>query len=452
MKKKSKKIFIKKNKFEKNKLSVVILLDGNKSKFFFNDIQVSTNECSKTNLIEIVNEIKSLKLIKTVGDKMNWAKIKQVFNNNKKQFSDDMKQLNKLRSLLVNELKKNYCSNCNFVQSGSGSLTSDIDVNVSKNNKNDYFAVKEIKEMYNVLKCLFDDVESLITLDVNFYGHSFVFPINVGNLCTKNKYNEFIPVFDYELERKNKFQEAFAILKIIKYDLPIFNYNFNYDECKKTLNNFNSLSIFPFELFDYVKEDINTTFQNKLYFNQMELIEQFTNRIEKDIKKTKLDSYFFINEISKASMFADETYFTFGAFMHIVYFTQMKRNVYLNTPIFIHSMLENFGDVLKVKSHGSFENEIDFIKNASKYMMRIYDAILKTNLLIDSENIKICYLFTSFFNIREEMKKENSNELIILEETKKIYQTIHPITDILQNIKNDVVFVYKNKFGGVMLG
>lgn len=435
----------------KSKVALTILLDGTKGRIYFNNIQLQhhndgTSCKTDTNILTIVDQIKKLDLYKEITrkGKMNWSEIKKVFKSDTVNYLNDMKKLIDLRQKLVNELKNNFCKDCTFTTSGSGSLTSDIDVTVSKKT-DDYFGVKEIQEMNEIMKCLFDDVESLISLDVNFYGHSFVFPINVGKFCIKMNDNEFYPMFDDQLENKYKYQEALAILKIKKHDTGFFNY----PKCETIIQSFNKISLSKddFDLFKYVDKSVDLTEQNKLYFKQLSEIENFTTKIEKE-KEIDYNRYRLISEISKASMFADETYYTYGAFMHIVYFTQMKRNIILHPLIYLHSMLENFGDTLKVFHHTEKGNQVEFIKNASKYMMRVYDAILKTSRLVDSENVRMCKLFLCFYNIREQVKSEKSDECIIKNEIKKIEEVIKEEETLIDAIKNDVMFVYKTKFNG----
>lgn len=441
---------------KKQKVSLTILLDGNCGKIWINNqplINKNDGSCDLTKdksvIVSIVNKIKELPLYKEAPK--NWDKLKTTFKSNKEKYINDMKNIITYRQQLVDELQKQYCKECNFTTSGSGSLTSDIDVTVSKTTP-DFFGVKEIKEMNDVMKCLFDSVESLISLDVNFYGHSFVFPINVANFCIQVTPKEFYPVFDDVLEAENKFQEALAILKIKKYDNDIFKFNFNYNECKKIIDTFNKQSLSNYDLFNYVINNLDLTEQNKLYFEQLEMIEKFSDKIktEPNPKLIEANRYKLICEISKASMFADETYYTYGAFMHIVYFTQMKRNITLHPVTFLHSMLENFGDTLKVYLHTIPFDETNFIKSGCKYMMRIYDAILKTAKLIDSENTHICKLFISFFNIREQVKKELPNDKLIDEEIAKIKDFCKD-KSLINTIKNDVMFVYKTKFDGKLI-
>jgi hypothetical protein len=328
-------------------------------------------------------------------------------------------------------VNKEYCKECNFNISGSTSLTSDVDITVLNRSGADHlFAFEEIEIMSQVLKCLLGD-ESLNTLDVNFYGHSFYFNENLGGVCTKNKLkNEYYLKLDETYERRYRYGEAFALLKIKKYYTHLDSntkkrWKLNFRECKEILNNFVKFSKSgdKTDLYVYTNNDSNVSEKNTLYLNQLKYIDELTKNTDED---RDLFKYRLINEISHASVYSDESYFSYGAFMHVVYGEQMNNDLSdLPSVIYLQSMLENFGDLLKIYT----ESQEDVFSKGSKYVVRIYSSMSE---LIDDDRVDS--ILNQFSNIRNlyksNPKDEEINRMIIeseitLDEIKNYVYTIY---------------------------
>jgi hypothetical protein len=394
----------------------------------------------KPDILDIVNAIKKNPLYAD-----SWDQIKKNYQSNTAKNEKYMQDIIDKRNELVKLIQKDFCGKCNFNISGSTSLTSDIDItvlNTSETKSNHLFAFKEIKNMVQTMKCLFDNKESLLTLDINFYGHSFFFGENLAGLCKQyKKEQEFFLPLDEKMEKQFRFCEGFALLKIKKYYEENKNlkkkWKLNFDLCKKLITNFQnefSYSGDKNNLFSYVNHDENISEKNENYLHQLEFIDELSHNdrnIPRDILK-----YMLITEISHASLYSDESYFSYGAFMHIVYGDQMQRDISKILPrmIYIQSMLDNFGDIVKVFNHTDVEHPLTLFSKGSKYIVRIYSAIIAYS----SKKYKKLYgNILNVFNTIRELYKKNPEDPEIFILVKKSGLT-------LDDIKNHVYGVYED--------
>lgn len=394
----------------------------------------------KPDILDIVNAIKQNPLYAD-----SWEQIKKNYQSNTAVNEKYMQDIINQRNELVKLIQKDFCGKCNFNISGSTSLTSDIDItvlNTTETKSNHLFAFKEIKNMVQTMKCLFDNKESLLTLDINFYGHSFFFSDNLAGLCKQYKReNEFYLPLDEKMEKKYRFCEGFALLKIKKYYEENKNlkkkWKLNFDVCKNLVDNFQkkfSLSNDSNNLYEYVNHDKDISEKNEKYLDQLEYIDKLSHndrKIPKEILK-----YMLITEISHASLYSDESYFSYGAFMHIVYGDQMKREISKILPrmIYIQSMLDNFGDIVKVYNHTDKKRPLTLFSKGSKYIVRIYSAIIAYS---SKSYAKLYGDILKVFNTIRELYKQNPEDPEIFELIKKSGLT-------LDVIKNHVYKVYED--------
>ena len=392
----------------------------------------------KPDILDIVNAIKKNPLYAD-----SWDQIKKNYQSNTAVNEKYMQDIIDKRNELVKLIQKDFCGKCNFNISGSTSLTSDIDItvlNTADTKSSHLFAFKEIKNMVQTMKCLFDNKESLLTLDINFYGHSFFFGENLAGLCKQyKKEQEFYLPLDEKMEKKYRFCEGFALLKIKKYYEENKNlkkkWNLTFDLCKNLIANFQKFSLSDdTNLFSYVNHDENISEKNDKYLHQLEFIDKLSHndrKIPKEILK-----YMLITEISHASLYSDESYFSYGAFMHIVYGDQMKREISKILPrmIYIQSMLDNFGDIVKVYNHTDKKHPLTLFSKGSKYIVRIYSAIIAYS----SKSYEKKYgNILSVFNTIRELYKKNPEDAEMFELVKKSGLT-------LDAIKNHVYGVYED--------
>lgn len=383
------------------------------------------------NIFEIANSIKHNPLYSDSWDEIKNKYIKDPVKNEK-----HMREIIYKRNELIKQVKKDFCSKCDFNISGSKSLTSDVDVTVFNQNKsNNLFAFNEIKTMIKILRCLFNNKEILLTLDINFYGHSFFFGKNLSGVCNKyyNKQEFYIPL-DIEMEMRYRYCEAFSLLKVKKHyketDLKLKKkWGLNFDLCKKIMNNFSEISKSndKNDLFEYVNIKNDTTNNTFMYLNQLKYIEKLSHN-KNNLSKKKL-RYILICEISHSAIYAEESYFSYGAFMHVVYGDQMKRDI-SNLPkiIYIQSMLDNFGDIIKV--YNKTKTKLELFSQGSKYIVRVYSAIVELNYKSYNNTLQI-------FKVIRKLFKENPKDPDIKIYIKKSKLTLDKIKDLVYSVYNN---------------
>lgn len=312
----------------------------------------------------------------------------------------ELQNLVKLRSEFTALLLKLLCkpsNGCNSVITGSKTLTSDIDVTLTVTKSSDHYTIyTNLANILSVFSDLFKTKNSTNLLDVNFYAHTYFFPKNEKNLFILNEKKvkgeeEFYLDLNIKKEHEYKFQLGFALLKIITYSklksiIPSLQESLEAitEICTTSMKQFklesekfgkDDINLIKHEegLFKYVTEMRETdTEKHDKYLSQLKYIDSLIKNFE-----SKGDDEFFkymlICEISHASIYADEAYYCYGAFMDIVYNNQLNNDIKLSKDCYVHSILDNFGFLLHV--YDTCHSDITkFIIKGSKYIERIYRA------------------------------------------------------------------------------
>ena len=365
---------------------------------------------------------------------------------------EELKKIVEYRKKLIDELLKLLCvqsEGCSSIITGSKTLKSDIDVTLLVTTDSEKFTLYEhLKKILESIGILFDSkTNSSKLLDVNFYCHSYFFPKNIENLLVKNtKVKD-----EFYLELKNDslgFQLGFSLLKIaMKYKKIVEIVDKETLEsiiylCKEKINKFQFESKSPLlkdqkedYLYNYVtleREKDDKKFEK--YIIQLNYIDDLIKsfRISPDDDEENNNRYMLICEISHASIYAEEAYFCYGAFMDVVYNNQLKRDIELNKICYIHSIMDNFGFLLQLENRD--DEHVDFfIIKGSKYIQRIYSAynkIYNNKLFIKKEKI--------YTEIREITKEENIDETELSKKIKYVLEMIKE-GNIIKDIYKDIV-------------
>lgn len=138
----------------------------------------------------------------------------------------------------------------------------------------------------------------------------------------------------------------------------------------------------------------NPAYSKSLIEVQSRKFELEKNNFSDDSKRRYKDS------ISKANFFGSETYFTQGAFLHVVGVLQSgANNISITKDEYFDSFIENMGDVFKEINHlehekdnigsGGFSSKqcSKLIKKVSKYFTRAMDALINC-IEIDNKDLK----------------------------------------------------------------
>ena len=441
----------KRNKKYKPKYSMSIInIDHNKIYIYLKknnrkyDGGIGDDVKENATLIEISNNIKTNELF--TSNSSSWSSILLNYDDTKKEALETIVEY---RKKLIDELLKLLCvqsEGCSSIITGSKTLKSDIDVTLLVTTDSEKFTLYEhLKKILESIGILFDSkTNSSELLDVNFYCHTYFFPKNIVNLLVKNtKVKD-----EFYLELKNDslgFQLGFSLLKIaMKYKKIVEIVDKETLEsiiylCKEKINKFQFESKSPLlkdqkedYLYNYVtleREKDDNKFEK--YIIQLNYIDDLIKsfRISDDQENNR---YMLICEISHASIYAEEAYFCYGAFMDVVYNNQLKRDIELNKICYIHSIMDNFGFLLQLKNRDD-DDHIDFVIKSCKYIQRIYSAynkICDNKLFIKKEKI--------YSEIREITKEEIIDETKLSEKIKYILEMIKE-GNIIKDIYKDIV-------------
>lgn len=382
----------------------------------------------------------------------------------RKMYVDGLKDLIILHfeSKCSNTTFTSYNKYCKINAMGSTALTSNYNVNVSS-----FLLSTDIVSKFNKYFFSFWNDTSGEIFDTNFYGNSFFVTIDSSitynnnlnslyNILTSGNKNIFyLPppkeLFDNSLVKKQIFsdQTSWLVLKIYLYHHEFENY-----VTKNNRNNLNTeldikkkLGIILNKVKKIVLRKItNSSNEDKLLskYKKLEeekphLIAQNNNLYRKKLdelyvsKLVNIDKYqkeymstnnvkrneLLVNlfeAISTSNFFGNETYFCVGTIYHVLGYVQKLGNFYMYEEFYIQSMIENFIDTFRyveyvVKDSGKF------ILKASKYIFRVYDAIIrykkiKNSLNNNSEIIKQLKIKQNLFgNIRAFYQKDSTKSL-----------------------------------------
>jgi hypothetical protein len=286
---------------------------------------------------------------------------------------------------LLNTIKKDVnCNDCSFRSVGSVTLTSDYDVSVFGSSK------EEIVKRFNQIFVELFNNESGDIFDTNIYGVTALTPLirklkrnttyNTINVCKdddckKYKYVQvpkgvtvdisnqrswaFIKLFRY-LDRDDikKFQKQTNRMKINLLTADIYNSAERFKQLQK-VGNFDNLS------------NMNNMYNTMLtkVKNSRKQMELYPNSLLHKITYKDAESH--------ANFFSSESYYTQGAFFHVVARNQMKIDkLYVTDNELLDSLIENMGDFMKDIKHYSRTNCLEVVIKLSKYWMRFLDAAI----------------------------------------------------------------------------
>lgn len=281
---------------------------------------------------------------------------------------------------------------CQAASVGSVNPTSDYDVTITgpKSNAIVDRANDSFRKQWGV--------ESGIIFDTNLYGASFLIPQQTQNFSyfikkKLKKPNEITPtdfVFFLNLEddlKDMRWQRIWAWTKFIFWNskLPAnltVRQEFLNDNIPDTIFKEDyRLAMKQFSNLATPSELNNLSFMNRKYEQELDELskvrEEFDMADREETMKQKGREL--KHQISRSNFFGNETYFTQGAFMHVV--GKLQSN-FTNLPVkpneYVDSFIENSSEVLKEFHHFHKDPGADrMISEASKYLIRVADAGVK---------------------------------------------------------------------------
>ncbi len=298
------------------------------------------------------------------------------WDNYKKQFDDNQKKVvYAFRTELVDELIKfifkNYppCAGetCKFIPSGStgpeATLNSDYDLTLSGNYK-----ISVIIQMFNsIFEHEFGKTSAEI-FDTNLYGYSFL--INKPAVGSNPLWTPVLQSKPDGLQgliiqqEKSTDQDKWAYLRIKSF----------YEKEKSNSDLVGVLTGVSHSTHDSIfnSNNINTMRVSDKQTNYLVQMRSFESQMTTPQTKEKM-----IDTLSNMNYFGDETYFTQGAFVHVVglmYFKtesdENKKGLFSKKYYLIHSMAENLAYFI----HAFYDHHNDIIY-AIKYFYRFINAL-----------------------------------------------------------------------------
>ena len=343
-----------------------------------------------------------------------------------------------------------------FISVGSTNLTSDDDVIVTTGN-----IYMFINIFYNLFQSIYGFSSSKI-YDMNLYSSHFIrdhtdkldlFDTHIHNsndnsiLYMINNFNDKDIVYDQHLwalvhlfkslpeKYKNKLKEYMETYKIYNDIIEKEKFRNNQVDLDENVDLDGNTIEFIKKFMDTYKKkfrnnkdnlDKNVDSDKKIKNNNLEYIKILKEIHNMEKKTNEFHTIEFRKEyknlVSKASSYAEDTYYTEGAILHIVMIVQRKFNLKLTEDEYFDSFIENMSENFE-----SYDNknscEVNII-NLSKYLYRLRLGLNEINLEYDEklkcDNITIKKNGENSEQITEDKKQDTENSG---QETKNSGQT-----------------------------
>jgi hypothetical protein len=334
------------------------------------------------------------------------------------------KIINQKREEIVNGLitfifsKFKICEDkCNFTPSGStgieATLDSDYDLTI-----NGHFQISQIIRIFNsTFESVFKKPSSVI-FDTNLYGYSFILPQNIV------KHDIWEPLligskhYGINISEKKSFdQDKWSLLRLL------------------SLNKVKFIEIKSNSIQKYFKgNDINmmeTSKKQSSYICHMQKFEKSMRKLHANKNKDKINNYKkeLISKLSEMNYYGDETYFTQGAFLHVVGLMYLNEDLDKN----------NDSDKVKIMENYKILKEYHLIHSMIENMAYFIESITKKDIIYSikyfSRFLEACYIFNTLYK-QDDKYKTIIEKLTILTKNIKSYIRNRTDEEIIINAKN----------------
>lgn len=346
---------------------------------------------------------------------------------------------------LLNEIleKLNCKPECYYIAAGSASMDSDYDITIYSKISN------RIVDLFNDSFISKFKRSSDKAFDTNLYGTSFFHAGTMSNYdyaikdpskkCNPENFVYYINLENNEIDIRN--QRVWAFIKLF---MQINKLKGDYEIIRNSLIEY-------IKGYDTIKEDVKRALikLNKLnktrsnYSIELKKYSYIKYLFESADKKDDTLAIQLKEQISKTNFYGVETYFTQGAVNHVVGKIQLNfKKLNISKNEYIDSLIENLGDFIKEYAHYP-EDYIEFTTHASKYIIRIFDAI-KNISKNNKDADKIIKIARKLRKLRGTKKEKE-----ILKELKKLqkilnYSDHHPISVVLFLLDYTLNVINKN--------
>ena len=286
--------------------------------------------------------------------------------------------------MLKHTIEEMGCRVCTYEALGSTALTSDYDINLTSDLP--YINNRSIgifnEKFYSIFGKTSDEV-----FDTNIYGIGFL-PLSKKVMPSNKDYeNQMIFAF-----AKLSMVEKKTNMQLFDRFQPLAKYSSYYKASKKIIPVGDKYTSLLSNIQDYIGNGVT--------------LSRFVNNNSDDKLYTLKDM------ISTANMYANETYFTQGAFLHVVGSIQGNLDPGKISKIdYILSCIENLFDIVKEYAiYSDNATPAKFLLYSYKYVYRFYHAAYMAGL---HSNVKLLDLFEKLDNTRK--LKNNEKMLGVLQ-------------------------------------
>lgn len=385
-----------------------------------------------------------------------------TWENVKTKYPEFLRDYNMLRKSIVDYILAQVATEldcnrkCIAVSTGSVTSTSDYDITVS--GPKSHLIVNRFNEIF---RTLFNE-ESGTIFDTNIYGTGFYHLIPITNYNCK----PFCPKGIYYINFDNYYPDDIVMQRIFalcKFNLHKSNLNkLDFKLGSISNNNYKLDSVLVERLLNKNKLKMskmkNIEWMNKQYESKLfNLVDTRRNFENKDSNFSK-EAFNYKTKISETNLFANESYFTQGAFLHVVGNIQAGMGFDISIYEYIDSVIENSGDIIKEVNlfAGLYRDDaqVNFLLHVSKYVIRLLDAttnvykkalndtssnkstLVKRKLL--QESIEINEYYEKIFNDFRTAKKKNKKPKEIRALVERFYKLITKHSNILSHTVLDL--------------
>ncbi len=416
-----------------------------------NFISHEISELNKNNNIIIIDNDKSYLLSK--GTLLTWdnikkqsIQIKQILFNFRKKIVDTL--IKKIFDVFPDCLLNDCISNASGSVGPEATLDSDYDLTIAG-----HYKVSQMIQIFNsVIEKVFKASPSEV-FDTNLYGYSFLIPPNSTSnnrlIWDIDQIGKYTCLFSNEIKSNN--QDRWAYLRLLSF---CYNHNRYITFLNKEINNFFINGLFKMKPLNKAKNYIlkMKEFENLINTNTDTNLKN-NIMINKELVKQQV-----IDSLSHMNYYGDETYFTQGAFIHVVgtMFYYRKEENYKKVLLFksyylIHSMIENLAYFI----HAYEKNES--IIYAIKYYHRFFDAFNLFIIMKDLKIVNLNELLVKLDFMKSKLRNRTNDEILQVMNSEKYYDTqekyiLYKI-DILNNHINNImeqtgntIYIQKNYY------
>jgi hypothetical protein len=402
----------------------------------FEDVVVENNKTYLMNNESLTFSIEN-NYIFINGEKVNWVGIKNKYLFNENPNEKIMRAFFDFRTTFVDNLIKiifkfygcNQSNECLDAPSGSvgpqANLASDYDITIN----NQSFNVSHVIRSFNtIIFNTFGDQPSVV-FDTNLYGYSALLPKSMlknninPNWVMDTTFNThyFLPL------DINKKQDKWALIRLLTF----------LDKEHESLINVQTK----------IPSHKNVS-NDKMYVKRMKIFEE-------NFKNKKINKDIIAHNLSFMNYYGDETYFTLGAFKHVVgtmFYYSVKtdeekksflrnqgpikdKSQYIMENNLIHSMIENLAYFIHIL------HKNNNIITAIKYLERFMDAFKLFKIIEFTDNDT--KLFELMKNLKNNFRNRSNDEILTYLKSDNSVTIKNIISDIDINIDNIDKIIHK---------